>query len=130
MAVVRTRRGIDNAGAETVLSAAEHAATARGSRVVIAVVDPWGELVELRRTKGAQIASSRVAVEKARTAAIFVRPSREMEEQVTRGRLGALALHGAACLTGGIPLEVDGDFLGRRQSVELGVAPGKLLVLA
>ncbi len=78
----------------------------------MAVVDPWGELVELRRTAGAQIASSRVAVDKARTAAIFVRPSREMEEQVTAGRLGALALHGASCLTGGIPLTVDGEVVG------------------
>jgi glc operon protein GlcG len=53
-----------------------------------------------------------VAVDKARTAAIFVRPSREMEEQVTGGRIGALALHGAACLTGGIPLTVDGEVVG------------------
>src|SRR5438034_3827906 len=78
----------------------------------MAVVDPHGELVQLRRTDGAQIASSRVAVDKARTAAIFVRPSREMEEQVTGGRLGALALHGAAALTGGIPLTVDGEVVG------------------
>jgi glc operon protein GlcG len=53
-----------------------------------------------------------VAVDKARTAAIFVRPSREMEEQVTAGRIGALALHGASCLTGGIPLKVDGEVVG------------------
>jgi uncharacterized protein GlcG (DUF336 family)/quercetin dioxygenase-like cupin family protein len=79
---------------------------------VLAVVDPWGELVELRRTPGAQVASSRVAVDKARTAAIFVRPSREMEQQVTNGRLGALALHGASCLIGGIPLTVDGEVVG------------------
>ena len=79
---------------------------------MIAVVDPWGELVALRRTPGAQAASSRVAVDKARTAAIFVRPSREMEEQVTDGRLGALALHGAVALTGGIPLTVDGEVVG------------------
>ena len=84
----------------------------RGHRVVIAIVDTHGELIQLRRTRGAQIASSRVAVDKARTAAIFVRPSREMEEQVTDGRLGALALHGAACLTGGIPLRVDGEVVG------------------
>ena len=59
---------------------------------------PVRRAVALRRTTGAQIASSsRVAVDKARTAAIFVRPSREIEEQVTDGRLGALALHGAAC---------------------------------
>src|SRR3712207_2343822 len=112
MALVRMRKVIDDAGAEAALAAAERAAVQRGARVVIAVVDPWGELVALRRTGGAQAASSRVAVDKARTAAIFIRPSREMEQQVTGGRIGALALHGAACLTGGIPLRVDGDVVG------------------
>src|SRR5215212_8383271 len=104
MTIVRTRRIIDDAGADAVLAAAERHAREHGHRVVIAVVDPWGEVVLLRRTPGAQVASSRVAVDKARTAAIFVRPSREMEEQVTNGRLGALALHGASALIGGIPL--------------------------
>src|SRR3954453_17813830 len=112
MAVVRTRRIIDDAGAQSVLAAAEREALAQGLRVVVAVVDPWGELVALGRTPGAQAASSRVAVDKARTAAIFVRPSREMEEQVTGGRLGALALNGASCLTGGIPLVIDGEVVG------------------
>src|SRR5580765_1161143 len=112
MSIVRTRRLIDDAGAEAVLAAAERYAIEHGHRVVITVVDPWGEVVLLRRTSGAQIASSRVAVDKARTAAIFVRPSREMEEQVTSGRLGALALHGASCLIGGIPLVVDGEVIG------------------
>src|SRR5436190_15424065 len=110
--MARTRRTIDEAGAEAVVAAAERHATTEGHRVVIAVVDPSGELVALRRTPGAQVASSRVAVDKARTAAIFVRPSRELEEQVSSGRLGALALHGASCLTGGIPLEVDGETVG------------------
>src|SRR5205814_9385854 len=73
---------------------------------------PSGELIQLRRTPEAQIASSRVAVDKARTAAIFVRPSRVMEDQVTNGRLGALALHGVSALTGGIPLVVDGEVVG------------------
>src|SRR5215216_931575 len=112
VATVRTRRIIDNAGAGAALAAAERAANAHGHRVVIAVVDPWGELIALRRTAGAQAASSRVAVDKARTAAIFVRPSREMEEQVSGGRIGALALHGASCLTGGIPLVVGGEVVG------------------
>jgi len=107
-----TRRIIDDAGADAVVAAAEEYANERGHRVVIAVVDPHGELIELRRTPGAQIASSRVAVDKARTAAIFVRPSREIEEQVSAGRLGALALHGAAALTGGIPLRVGREVVG------------------
>jgi glc operon protein GlcG len=112
MGYFRTRRIIDDAGADAVLAAAEAYALGAGHRVVIAVVDPSGELIELRRTPGAQIASSRVAVDKARTAAIFVRPSRVLEEQVTNGRLGALALHGARALTGGIPLVVDGEVVG------------------
>lgn len=108
----RTRRIISDTGADAVLAAAESFARERGHRVVIAVVDPSGELIELRRTPGAQIASSRVAVDKARTAAIFVRPSRVMEEQITNGRLGALALHGVSALTGGIPLVVGGEVVG------------------
>lgn len=109
---MRTRKLIDNAGADAVVAAAITYANERGHRVVVAVVDPAGELIELRRTEGAQVASSRVAVDKARTAAIFVRPSRELEEQVTSGRLGALALHGASALTGGIPLVADGQVVG------------------
>ena len=112
MEYTRTRRTIDDQGADAVMFAAEAFALQQRSRVVIAVVDPSGELIQLRRTPGAQIASSRVAVDKARTAAIFVRPSRVMEEQVTNGRLGALALHGASALTGGIPLVVDGEVVG------------------
>src|SRR5919109_190788 len=108
----RTRRVIDEAGVEAVLHRAEAFALERGARVVIAVVDPSGELIQLSRTPGAQIASSRVALDKARTAAIFVRPSREIEQQVSDGRLGALALHGASALIGGIPLKVDGETVG------------------
>jgi uncharacterized protein GlcG (DUF336 family)/mannose-6-phosphate isomerase-like protein (cupin superfamily) len=112
MQLVRTRHVIDTAGADAVIAAAEENARTRGARVYICVVDPSGEVVAMRRSVGAQVASARVAVDKARTAAIFVRPSREMEEQVTRGRLGALALHGASCLTGGIPLKVGDEVVG------------------
>jgi glc operon protein GlcG len=112
MIAVRTRRALDIKGADNVMAAAEKAATQNGFRVVIAIVDAWGHVLQLRRTEGAQPPSDRVAIDKARTAAIFVRPSREIEAQVSAGRLGALALHGAAALTGGIPLTVDGEVIG------------------
>jgi uncharacterized protein GlcG (DUF336 family) len=112
MTLVRIRKAIDNEGVIAVMNAAEEAAKKSGYRVVIAIVDAGGNLLELRRTEGAQLASSQVAIDKARTAAIFVRPSRDLEEQVSAGRLGALALHGAAALTGGIPLSVDGEVVG------------------
>jgi glc operon protein GlcG len=109
---IHNRRVIDEAGVAAVLGAAEAHARNAGLRVVIAVVEASGELVGFRRTPGVQVASSRVAVDKARTAARFRRPSREIEEQVTSGRLGALALHGASALTGGIPLVSDGEVVG------------------
>lgn len=94
------------------MNAAEAVAREKGYRVVIAVVDPAGNLMNLRRLPDTQVASSNVARDKARTAATFVRPSRVLEDQVSSGRLGALALHGAAPLTGGIPLTVDGEVVG------------------
>jgi uncharacterized protein GlcG (DUF336 family) len=112
MIAVNTRRTLNTKGADAVMMTAEKEAIRNGYRVVIAVVDAWGHVLQLRRIEGAQAASGQVAIDKARTAAIFVRPSREIEEQVSAGRLGALALHGAAALTGGIPLTVDGEVIG------------------
>jgi uncharacterized protein GlcG (DUF336 family)/mannose-6-phosphate isomerase-like protein (cupin superfamily) len=112
MTAVSMKRTLDANGTDAVMTAAQKEAVRNGYRVVIAVVDAWGHVLQLRRTVGAQAASDQVAVDKARTAAIFVRPSREIEEQVSGGRLGALALHGAAALTGGIPLTVDGEVIG------------------
>ena len=112
MIAVGTRRALDAKGIDAVMAAAEEEATRNGYRVVIAIVDAGGHLLQLRRTEGAQPASGQVAIDKARTAAIFVRPSREIEQQVSSGRLGALALHGAVALTGGIPLTVDDEVIG------------------
>lgn len=103
---IRTRHELDQAGVDAVLAAAAAQARRTGSRVVITVVDAYGHVLGLTRTDGTQRASDAVSIAKARTAAIFVRPSRELEDQVSAGRLGALALHGAAALTGGIPLRV------------------------
>jgi glc operon protein GlcG len=112
VSAVRMRKMLDVKGADAVMAAAEKEAVRNGYRVVIAIVDAWGHLLMLRRTENAQAASGQVAIDKARTAAIFVRPSRVIEEQVSSGRLGALALHGAAALTGGIPLLADNEVIG------------------
>ncbi|MGH8893463.1 MAG: heme-binding protein, partial [Actinomycetes bacterium] len=110
--LLRSRRVMTTEGVDAVAAAAHRFAVDRGHRVVIAVVDASGRLLALRRTPDAQPASDQVAVDKARTAAIFVRPSREIEEQVSAGRIGALALHGARALIGGIPLTVGDEVVG------------------
>jgi len=99
-------------GADALAAAAEAEASARGARVVIVVADGHGRPLVLRRLDGTQVASVAVGIDKARTAAIFRRPSRELEEQVAGGRIGALGLHGAAPLTGGVPVIVDGQAVG------------------
>ena len=112
MAYVKTKKQLTLAGADTIARAAEAEALGRGARVVIAVVDDGGKPIVLRRLDHTQVASVDVAIDKARTAAIFRRPSRDIEDQVRDGRFGALQLHGAAALQGGIPLQVNGEFVG------------------
>jgi len=94
--------------ARQVAAAAAAEAQRRHARVVIAVVDDGGYPVYLERGNGAQVASSQVAIDKAHTAAIYRRPSKVFEEQVSQGRVSALALNGAVPLQGGLPL-VAGD---------------------
>lgn len=78
----------------------------------IAVVDDGGHLLVLQRLDDTQVASVDVGIGKARTAAIFRRPSREFEEQVKNGRIAALALPGATPLQGGVPISYEGKVIG------------------
>ena len=98
--------------AKRLVAAAEAEAKKRGATVVIAVVDDGGQLILLERLDDTQVASVEVAIGKARTAAIFRRPSKEFEDQVKNGRVAALALPGATPLQGGIPISVEGKVIG------------------
>jgi uncharacterized protein GlcG (DUF336 family) len=98
--------------AKKITEAAEGEAKKRGATVVIAVVDDGGNLILLERLNDTQVASVDVAIGKARTAAIFRRPSKVFEDQIREGRVAALALPGATPLQGGIPIEVDGTVIG------------------
>jgi glc operon protein GlcG len=99
-------------GAKRIAAAAEQKARAVGARVVIAVVDEGGSLLLLERLDDTQVASVNVGIDKARTAAIYRRPSKVLEEQVKNGRMSALALHGAVALQGGVPIVVEGKVIG------------------
>ena len=98
--------------AKKIAAAAEAEAKKRGSTVVIAVVDDGGYLLVLERLDDTQVASVDVGIAKARTAAIFRRPSGVFEDQVKNGRIAALALPGAVALKGGVPIVIDGKVIG------------------
>ncbi len=111
-AQVIDKKALSLAAAKKIAAAAEADAKAKNARVVIAVVDDGGNLLVLQRLDDTQVASVDVAMGKARTAAIFRRPSREFEEQVKNGRIAALALPGATPLQGGIPITFEGKVIG------------------
>lgn len=98
--------------AKKIAAAAEAEATKRKATVVIVVVDDGGNLLLLERLDDTQVASVEVGIGKARTAAIFRRPSKVFEDQVREGRVAALALPGATPLQGGVPIIHEGKVIG------------------
>ena len=100
------------AAARRAVAAAEADAARRNLGVVIVVVDDAGNVIELTRMDGAQVASVNVGIGKARTAAIYRRPSRVFEEQIRDGRVAALALADATPLQGGVPVVINGRVVG------------------
>jgi uncharacterized protein GlcG (DUF336 family) len=98
--------------AKRVAAAARAEAEKNGWAIVIAVVDDGGHLMYLERIDGAQKASSRIAEAKGRTAILFKRPTKAIEDNVLEGRTVMMGLPGAVPLEGGVPLVKDGQFLG------------------
>ncbi len=91
-------------------SAAE--AKKNGWNVAIAVVDNHGFLVYYEMMDDTQTSSATIAVEKARTAAMFRRPSKEFEDNIAAGRVAVLGLPGATPIDGGLPIAVGGKIIG------------------
>jgi glc operon protein GlcG len=98
--------------AEQIAAAAEAEAKKRDATVVIVVVDDGGYPIVLKRLNDTQVASVDVGIGKARTAAIFRRPSKDFEDQIKNGRVASLILPGATPLQGGVPLISDGKVVG------------------
>ncbi len=98
--------------AQKIAAAAAVEARARGVGVVIAIVDDGGHLILLHRLDDTQVASVNVGIGKARTAAIYRRPSKVFEDQIRAGRVAALALADSTPLQGGVPITLDGRVIG------------------
>jgi|SRR3954470_23085700 glc operon protein GlcG len=83
-------------------------------RMAIAIVDISGDLVLFEKMDGTQAASVNIAVDKARSAARFKRPTKALQDALAAGGAGLrlLALEGAVPVEGGLPLLADGKIVG------------------
>ena len=107
------RKTLTLEAARVVIAACEAEALRNNWRVVIAIVDDGGHAVALVRLDGAQWSSVETAVEKARAAVAWKRPTRLLEESVNSGRTAFLSIaQGMAILQGGVPIDIEGTVIG------------------
>ena len=108
-----TKKSLDLDGARRIIAGAEAAAkklNAPGG--VIAVVDDGGNLVALERLDGTFAAGANISIGKARTAALFKRPTKVFEDIIRNGRTPMVALNDFTPLQGGVPVMIDGQLVG------------------
>jgi glc operon protein GlcG len=108
-------------GNPVTLDAAKKAAAAASAEahknnwfMAIAVVDPAGTLVYFEKADTTQLGSADVAIDKARSAALYKRPSKAFQDALEKGgvNMRVMALRGAVPVEGGVPLIVGGKLIG------------------
>ena len=106
------KRVLTLAGARIVAAAAETEARRLNTTGAIAVVDDGGNLLYLLRIDNTFPAGSYVAMDKARTAATFRMPTRNLEDAVKNGRTSLVAVAEMTPLAGGVPIVIDRQIVG------------------
>jgi glc operon protein GlcG len=82
--------------------------------MAVAVVDPSGTLVYYEKMDNTQTGSATVSINKARSAALFKRPTKAFQDALAAGGVGVrvLALENAVPVDGGVPIVVNGQIIG------------------
>ena len=103
---------LDNARKASAAAVAE--ARKNNLSMAVAVVDTAGYLVFFERMDNTQYGSVQIAIEKAKTAALFRRPSKVFQDGLAAGGDGLrfLGLTGAMPVEGGFPIMIDGKIVG------------------
>lgn len=99
-------------GARKIAAAAEAEARKNNWNVAIAIVDDGGNLIYLQRMDGTQTGSIQIAIDKAKTAQAFKRPTKVFEDAVLGGRTVILGISSAMPLEGGLPVKVGEEVVG------------------
>lgn len=107
-----TTKYITLEAAKAMMAAGEAEARKNGWNVCIAIVDANGGLIMFQKLDDTQNGSIAVSQGKARTAALFKRPSRLLEEMIAGGKTAFLSVEGIVPLQGGVPVTADGKVIG------------------
>jgi glc operon protein GlcG len=104
--------GLENAKKAAAPAIAE--AAKNNWNMAVAIVDPSGNLVYYEKMDNTQLGSATVAIDKARTAVLFKRPSKAFQDALAAGgdSVRILKLQGVVPIEGGIPLIMDGKIVG------------------
>jgi glc operon protein GlcG len=111
-ATLAERKTLTLDGARRAISAAVTQAHRNHAGGVIAVVDEGGNLMALERVDGTFAAGANISIGKARTAALFQKPTHFFEDIVNKGRTAMVALNDFTPLQGGVPIVIDGQIVG------------------
>jgi glc operon protein GlcG len=111
-AQVAGKRTLTLDGARRIIAAAKHEARRNNEGGVIAVVDDGGNLIALERLDETFAAGASISIGKARTAALFKRPTRAFEDIIKNGRTAMVALTDFTPLQGGVPVTIGGQVVG------------------
>ena len=105
---------ISNANAKKAAAAALAEAQKMNVPMVVAITDTSGNVLYLERMDAAILGGVLVAPQKARSAALYKRPTKAFEEAITPGGVGVrfLRLEGAVPIEGGLPLIIDNKIIG------------------
>jgi glc operon protein GlcG len=110
---MKTKHSLEAADVKAILTAAEAEARAHSWAVSIAVVDDGGHMLGFLRLDGASAGSAHMAPAKAATSIMGRRESKVYEDLILGGRVSMLSAPAMqALLEGGVPIVVDGDFIG------------------
>jgi glc operon protein GlcG len=104
---------INTAGAKKIAAAVIAECAKNQWNVAVAVVDNHGFLVYFERMENTQYASNDIAVNKAKTAAVYRRPTRAFADVINKGGPATATLGGGLTASpGGVPIMVDGKVTG------------------
>ena len=111
-AQIQDKKSLTLEGARKAIAGAVSYAHRNNAGGVIAVVDDGGNLMALERIDGTFAAGANISIGKARTAALFKKPTKFFEDVIGKGRTSMVALNDFTPLQGGVPIEINGQIVG------------------